>query len=108
MCAALLHPLWPTYLGTWGYRERVRRLTAARELGSGRHHVNGEKSNFKFGIYLYLCRKLQFCYELLKKYYLIESYKFTENQKSVLYIFFVNLYLFNWTFAKIVFHLSHQ
>ena len=26
MCAALLYPLGPAYLGTWGYRDGVRRL----------------------------------------------------------------------------------
>ena len=55
MCAALLYPLRPTYLGTWGYREGVRRLAAARELWPVAH-IWQKKSNFKFGIYIYLCQ----------------------------------------------------
>ena len=53
MYAMLLYPLGPTYLGTWSYTEGV-----ARELGSGRRHIWREKLNFKFDIYLYLCRNL--------------------------------------------------
>ena len=33
ICAALLYPLGPAYLGTWGHRKRMRRLAASRELG---------------------------------------------------------------------------
>ena len=50
MSAALLYPLGPTYLGSWGYREGVRCLAAPRELGSNRRHIYDGK-NFKFDFY---------------------------------------------------------
>ena len=58
MCAALLYPLGPTYLGTWGHREGVCRLAAARELGSGRQHTYGEKNQISNLVFIYTCAEI--------------------------------------------------
>ena len=58
MRAALLYPLGLTYLGTWGYREGVRRLAAARDLGFGRQHIYGGKSQISNLAFIYTCAEI--------------------------------------------------
>ena len=55
MCVPLLYPLGTTYLGTWGYREGVRGLAAARELDSGRQHMYGGKNQISNLAFTYTC-----------------------------------------------------
>ena len=58
MCAALLYPLGPTYLGTWGYRERMRRLAAAHDLCSGWPHIYGGKNQISNLAFIYTCSEI--------------------------------------------------
>ena len=58
MWAALLYSLEPTYLGTWDCKEGVRSLAAARELGSSRQHIYGEKNQISNLGFIYTCAEI--------------------------------------------------
>ena len=54
---ALLYPLEPTYLGTWGFRERVRRLAAVHEPDSSRRIYSG-KIQISYLVFIYTCDEI--------------------------------------------------
>ena len=55
---ALLYPLGPAYLGTWGNREGVRRLAAVCELDSGRWRIYGGKNQISNLEFIYTCAEI--------------------------------------------------